>query len=211
MVQKKDRPAIKPEPAPRKRIRLKREDRRRQLFEVAERIIAHHGVGALNPERLAIEAKVTKPVIYSHFDNRSDLLVSLAQEYWDAVDHRVPQRPDPGEAFEAFIRRTVHAYFDFAVTHGGWIRQAVSLAVDDPRVDAVRRAREQRVVQRMASIAREFFRVSSEEAVCAALLSRGALQAAAIAIYEQPALRQVIEDAYVHLSLTLLSDRPSRR
>lgn len=115
VAQKKNRPAFKPDPVPRKRIRLKREDRRRQLFEVAERIIARHGVGALNPERLAIEAKVTKPVIYSHFDNRSHLLVSLARGYWNAVDHDVPQRPDPGETFEAFVRRTVHAYFDFGL------------------------------------------------------------------------------------------------
>ncbi|WP_369986975.1 TetR/AcrR family transcriptional regulator [Pseudomonas xanthosomatis] len=65
--------------APRKR--LSREQRRRQLLEVAWQLVREEGTEALSLGRLAEQAGVTKPVVYDHFETRGGLLVALYQDY----------------------------------------------------------------------------------------------------------------------------------
>jgi AcrR family transcriptional regulator len=71
----------KPAPKPLPRRRLAREDRHRQLLDVAWRIVRNEGTDALTLGRLAEEAGITKPVVYDHFVTRSGLLVALYQEF----------------------------------------------------------------------------------------------------------------------------------
>lgn len=61
--------------------RMPREQRRRQLLEVANDIIAAEGTDALTLGRLAERAGVTKPIAYEHFGSRAGLLVALYQDY----------------------------------------------------------------------------------------------------------------------------------
>lgn len=65
--------------APRKR--LSREQRRRQLLEVAWQLVREEGTETLSLGRLAEQAGVTKPVVYDHFETRGGLLVALYQDY----------------------------------------------------------------------------------------------------------------------------------
>lgn len=72
----------RPLPAPATpRRRLPREQRRRQLFDVAWRIAREHGADALTLGRLAEEAGVAKPVVYAHFASRDRLLEALYLEF----------------------------------------------------------------------------------------------------------------------------------
>lgn len=63
------------------RSRLSREDRYRQLVEVAWRIAGEEGTEALTLGRLSERAGVTKPVVYDHFATRPGLLAALYREY----------------------------------------------------------------------------------------------------------------------------------
>lgn len=63
------------------RQRLSREARRRQLLDIAWRIIGEEGTEALTLGRLAVAAGVTKPVVYDHFVTRSGLLAELYKEF----------------------------------------------------------------------------------------------------------------------------------
>lgn len=63
------------------RRRLSRDDRRRQLIEVAWRIAEAEGADALTLGRLAEQAEVTKPVVYDHFGSRNGLLAALYLDY----------------------------------------------------------------------------------------------------------------------------------
>ncbi|MBN2992365.1 helix-turn-helix transcriptional regulator, partial [Pseudomonas cedrina subsp. fulgida] len=56
-------------PAPRRR--LSREDRSRQLLDVAWQLVRDEGTEALTLGRLAELAGVTKPVVYDHFVTRA--------------------------------------------------------------------------------------------------------------------------------------------
>lgn len=66
---------------PARRIRLTRDQRHRQLIDVAWKIIRDDGTDALTLGRLAEKAGVTKPVVYDQFGSREGLLARLYQEF----------------------------------------------------------------------------------------------------------------------------------
>ncbi|MFJ2683640.1 TetR/AcrR family transcriptional regulator [Pseudomonas sp. NPDC087342] len=66
---------------PQPRRRLPREDRQRQLLDVAWQMVREEGTDALTLGRLAELAGVTKPVVYDHFTTRSGLLAALYQDF----------------------------------------------------------------------------------------------------------------------------------
>ncbi len=61
--------------------RLSRDERQRQLLDVAWKLISDEGTDALTLGRLAAEAGITKPVAYDHFGTRNGLLVALYQDF----------------------------------------------------------------------------------------------------------------------------------
>lgn len=68
-------------PAASRRARLSREQRLRQLLDVAWRLAREEGTDALTLPRLADEAGVTKPVVYDHFRTRNGLLAALYRDF----------------------------------------------------------------------------------------------------------------------------------
>ena len=72
-----------PPPQATSRRRLSKADRRRQLLDVAWDIARRDGVDALTLGRLALDAGVSRPIAYEHFDTRHGLLVALYSEIAD--------------------------------------------------------------------------------------------------------------------------------
>ncbi len=64
-----------------RRIRLTRDQRHRQLMDVAWKLIHDEGADALTLGRLSEKAGVTKPVVYDQFGSREGLLAQLYQEF----------------------------------------------------------------------------------------------------------------------------------
>ncbi len=60
--------------------RMRAQDRRRQLLEVAADLFAKHGYRGTTTARLAEAAGITEPILYRHFDNKLDLFVTLIDE-----------------------------------------------------------------------------------------------------------------------------------
>ena len=60
---------------------MTREQRTRQLLDVAWALVRGEGTGALTLGRLAEAAGVTKPVAYDHFVTRNGLLAALYDDY----------------------------------------------------------------------------------------------------------------------------------
>ena len=70
---------------PQPRRRMSREERQRQLLDVAWRLVREEGTEALTLGRLAEQAGVTKPVVYDHFSTRPGLLAALYQPVWQSA------------------------------------------------------------------------------------------------------------------------------
>ncbi|WP_035102370.1 TetR/AcrR family transcriptional regulator [Devosia sp. LC5] len=63
-----------------KRTRLNRDQRRRQLLDVAKGMVGAHGADALTLVSLAETAGVSRPVVYDQFQTRSGLFIALYEE-----------------------------------------------------------------------------------------------------------------------------------
>ncbi|MDH0648888.1 TetR/AcrR family transcriptional regulator [Pseudomonas sp. GD03858] len=124
--------------APRKR--LSRDERRRQLLDVAWRLVRDEGTDALSLGRLAEQAGVTKPVVYDHFETRNGLLLALYQEY----DARQTAMLDTALAHcpadlsgRAWV--IAEAYVDCVATQGREIPGVSAALAGSPEMEALKR------------------------------------------------------------------------
>ena len=63
-----------PAPAPeKKRVRMSRADRRKQLVGVARELCAAQGFDGVSIEEIAAAAQVSKPVVYEHFGSKEGI------------------------------------------------------------------------------------------------------------------------------------------
>lgn len=67
------------------RRRLNRDERRRQLLEVAASVFAERGYHGATTAELARAAGVTEPILYQHFRNKQALFATLVEEVGDEV------------------------------------------------------------------------------------------------------------------------------
>ncbi|MFC4819886.1 TetR/AcrR family transcriptional regulator [Dokdonella ginsengisoli] len=122
------------------RRRLPREDRRRQLLDVAWRLVRAEGTEALTLGRLAERSGVTKPVVYDHFDTRQGLLAALYREY----DARQTALMDA--ALQA-SRPTLHdraaviasSYVDCVMQQGREIPGVIAALAGSPELEKIKR------------------------------------------------------------------------
>ncbi|QXH33987.1 TetR/AcrR family transcriptional regulator [Pseudomonas muyukensis] len=122
------------------RKRLSRDERRRQLLDVAWRLVREEGTEALSLGRLAEQAGVTKPVVYDHFQTRTGLLVALYQEY-DARQTAMLERALAGCAADLADRAWViaEAYVDCVATQGREIPGVSAALAASPEMEALKR------------------------------------------------------------------------
>lgn len=99
--------------------RLRKEDRRAQLLEVARGIVRVQGTEALTLGYLAERANVTKPIPYDHFGDREGLLMALYQDYSDKqlTKFRETLAVD-SKTLEKTVRFFSAAYIDCAISAG---------------------------------------------------------------------------------------------
>ena len=95
--------------------RLPPKERRRQVLDVARRIIIEQGFPALSMEALAREAGVTRPVVYSAYPNLPAVLAALfkreekvAVTHVEAILPADPGDRDPDEVLVAALAGFLH-------------------------------------------------------------------------------------------------------
>ncbi|PNA03428.1 MULTISPECIES: TetR/AcrR family transcriptional regulator [unclassified Pseudomonas] len=128
-----------PEPAQPRR-RLSREDRQRQLLDMAWQLIREEGTDALTLGYLSEKAGVTKPVVYDHFTTRAGLLAALYQDF----DRRQTAVMDAALAnAEATLSGTATviatAYVDCVLTQGNEIPGVIAALASTPELEKIKR------------------------------------------------------------------------
>lgn len=125
---------------PQPRQRLSREDRRRQLLDVAWRLIREEGTEALTLGRLAEQAGITKPVVYDHFETRSGLLAALYHDF-DArqtvVMDEAIAASEPTLAARAAV--IASSYVDCVLLQGREIPGVVAALAGSPELERIKR------------------------------------------------------------------------
>jgi len=122
------------------RSRLTREERYRQLIEVAWQIVGEEGTEALTLGRLSERAGVTKPVVYDHFATRSGLLAALYREFDirqtevmdKALDASAPTLADRAQVIAA-------SYVDCVLLQGREIPGIIAALAGSPELERIKR------------------------------------------------------------------------
>lgn len=128
-----------PDPAQPRR-RLSRQDRQRQLLDMAWQLIREEGTDALTLGYLAEKAGVTKPVVYDHFTTRSGLLAALYQDF----DRRQTALLDAAlDTCEATLKGTASviatSYVDCVLTQGNEIPGVIAALASTPELEKIKR------------------------------------------------------------------------
>ncbi|ASJ62312.1 TetR family transcriptional regulator (plasmid) [Sinorhizobium meliloti] len=125
---------------PAKRVRLSREQRRRQLLDLAWHLVREEGSDALTLPRLSQEAAVAKPVVYDHFGTRNGLLIALYRDF----DARQTEMIDAalagsGPTLEDRARVIATSYVDCVLAQGREMPGVLAALAGSPELEAVKR------------------------------------------------------------------------
>ncbi len=125
---------------PRPRQRLSRENRRRQLLDVARRLIREEGSESLTLGRLAEQAGITKPVVYGHFETRSGLLAALYRDFDSrqtlVMEEAIATSESTLETTAAVI---ASSYVDCVLLQGREIPGVVAALAGSPELERIKR------------------------------------------------------------------------
>ena len=122
------------------RRRLSRQDRHRQLVDVAWRLVREEGTEALTLGRLAERANIAKPVVYDHFDTRSGLLVALYQDFdarQTAIIDAALQASEP--TLEGRASVIASSYVDCVLAQGREIPGVIAALAGSPELERIKR------------------------------------------------------------------------
>ena len=95
-----------------KRTRLSPQARADQILEQAADLIQREGLAAVNMERLAKDAGISKGLVYNYFPSRDALLAALLLREQAQLRARGMAEALQAETFEALIERTTRLYLE---------------------------------------------------------------------------------------------------
>jgi AcrR family transcriptional regulator len=121
------------------RRRLLRDDRYRQLIDVAWQLVRQEGTDALTLGRLAESAGVTKPVVYDHFVTRNGLLAALYREFDDRQTALIDTALEVSEKSLAGRAMVIaESYVNCVVAQGRELPGVISALASSPELQLVK-------------------------------------------------------------------------
>jgi AcrR family transcriptional regulator len=120
--------------------RLPREERERQILDVAHALFAEHGYAAVTMDDVAARVGVTKPLLYNYWGNKERLYLAClerdAERLLATVRDAVAADPRPEAALETGVRSffgfiaedrgKFRVVFDESVPAGGEVAQGIA-------------------------------------------------------------------------------------
>jgi AcrR family transcriptional regulator len=108
------------------RTRLDRVQRQQQLIEIAEKIIAKHGLHAATMKQIAAQAGISETQAYNYFKSRDRLLVEMARREFAMI--RAARQEDIEHTREHYelITRTTQTYLRKIGQRGGLVQTLLS-------------------------------------------------------------------------------------
>lgn len=151
-----------PPTEPQARRRLSREDRQRQLLDVAWGLAREEGTEALTLGRLAEQAGVTKPVVYDHFGTRAGLLLALYREFdarQTALLDTALQAGEPTLAGRAAV--IASSYVDCVLLQGREIPGVIAALAGSPELEKTKREYEAMFIEKCRGVLAPFVEIGA--------------------------------------------------
>lgn len=160
--------------------RLPREQRREQILAAARDVFGHRGFHPTSMEEIAEGARVTKPVLYQHFDSKLDLYLAVLDttidELLTATDIALRSTTDN----KVRVQETMRAYFAFVDSTDGIYRllfESDVIGTEDVRTRVDRAHAE--VARRIAAVIAEDTDLGESETLLLGSALQGLAQVAA--------------------------------
>lgn len=93
------------------------DERRAQLLEIAEDIIANEGIAALSMSLVAERSGASKPVVYEHFDNREELALQLMAESYERISKYVAEQLQECETLSDYMDKVVESIYEIQLKY----------------------------------------------------------------------------------------------
>lgn len=188
---------------PRRAPRLRRADRREALLDAAIAIALDHGVEAVSMETVATRAHVSRPLLYKHFANASELLAAAYRREMTILDGEVAAAVDQADGLEGAVRALVRAVIQESEARGALLTRLVRAGARDTQTRQDQRAREARTVRFFARLAGEELGLGHRDAVAAARVLLTGIDSIIHQWHERPSADQrvFLEDLYVAVFL----------
>lgn len=147
--------------------RLTRDERRDALLDAAVELVRSGDVAAVSMEAVAERAGVSRPLVYKHFANRSELLAAVYRREATGLHRQLAREVGAADTVEGMFRTLVHGALHAAGEQGrvfaalrfagGWNRELRheqrARDVDTVRAFAARAERELGLTRRDATAA----------------------------------------------------------
>jgi AcrR family transcriptional regulator len=169
----KERPVNAP-----KRTRLSPHARRDQILDVAKSLVVAHGLQLFSIKKLAVEAKVSEPLLFHYFSSRTALLQQLLSREFTRLITGLNVSLDGADTLDAVLRVYVSMNYDQCVEES-----VINLLLSEPDIaeaveDEVSENRELREKMLITTIAGNL-NVSKKKAAMLALMASSASLSAA--------------------------------
>ena len=103
---------------PARGTRLPRKARRAQLLRAAQQVFVVSGYHAAAMDDIALQAGVSKPVLYQHFPSKLELYLALLDQHADYLVLKVREALESTTDNKQRVAASVAAYFDFVDGEG---------------------------------------------------------------------------------------------
>jgi AcrR family transcriptional regulator len=164
----------------------RRQQRREQFLDVTAELIEAEGLAAVTMERVAALAAVSKPMLYRHFGDRSQLLVALIERCWRDIDRSVQARLTTARTFDQQLEALVTGYFDEIAVQGRVLQLMVTSGSQEPTVEAARHQRYRAAEVEWSQFYQQKASLPPVTADVTAAIMRSALQGAAAYWIDHP-------------------------
>ncbi len=186
------------------RQRLDPEVRRGLLLDAAANLVVSGGLTAVNMERIARDAGVSKALVYSYFSNQTALLSELLLREYRTFQRDARDAAKNVRGLQPLVRVTTRAYLDYVASRGSLIQRLMM----EPAIAG--RLREVESADRMVTaaffsehIAAEYA-VGTKQAMLAAQLLMGLTGAAGDYLVAANADPEAIEPLVVSMIMASL-------
>jgi AcrR family transcriptional regulator len=117
------------------RRRLPREERARQLLDVAEELFAERGVQSSSMDDIAEAAGVTKPILYDHYGSKDRLVAAVILRAGATLGDAVLGEVSASASSEDALASGLRAYFEFIEARRSGLHSLLTEGVN-PGTDA---------------------------------------------------------------------------
>ncbi len=129
--------------------RLPGAERRELILESAGRLFGERGYARTTLDQIAAASKVTKPVLYRHFDSKKALYLALLERHREDLP-RFFERVPADLPFDARVEAILETWFAYVSEHGYAWRMMFRDSGGDDEIHAFRRANQDRAREVLA-------------------------------------------------------------